>query len=520
MMKYDLLVLFFSAIVVFANANDQIQEPDINSSVVANTNETILASLFAPPASEFAATTTSTNDVLSSESDATTTSSVSSSAASVLPVGLQAGATTESLKWSTDNVDYNQEMVHASNVTTPEAMNGKPAMVWLVENSQDSFNDPPGLNRTLLRRRLGYSNWTPCTCSSQCNNGCCSGKYSGGVLKCTPLTGGYRSDICVGSSGVGSSSTLPPPTPRPSLRPPKPTPRPSPRPPKPSPRPSLRPPTPPPTTREPDRVTTWACYQEDRRRYVSSVRVFAGHQPADGQRACNQSGRGCRGSRCSAVQVTKSHWNCYRLDDLKFLGQVTLTTGDLHWVQEGVDNCNREFSECGGNCLVTGAAHWDDDSNDWSCNAYKVSDGCSEGDQAARDALRYACDQHDYCYYGPIKNDFWDTYRHCTNLFYAEVRTKHWGLTDNIHTSGWFWKEGMVADPVWNGNPVLGPGFGNSFQDRQLASDWECFLGKSKPQGYDLAPCKAGGGCLAGTSCYDCCDGDSGNQCNKPWWEP
>ena len=50
-------------------------------------------------------------------------------------------------------------------------------------------------------RRLGLTDWTPCSASYQCNNGCCSGTYSGGVLKCTPLNGGYRSDICVGGGG-------------------------------------------------------------------------------------------------------------------------------------------------------------------------------------------------------------------------------------------------------------------------------------------------------------------------------
>ncbi len=30
---------------------------------------------------------------------------------------------------------------------------------------------------------------------------------------------------------------------------------------------------------------------------------------------------------------------------------------------------------------------------------------------------------------------------------------------------------------------------------------------------------QSGGGCAAGTSCYNCCDGDSVSQCNKPWWE-
>ncbi len=57
-----------------------------------------------------------------------------------------------------------------------------------------------------LRRHLNelsFSDWTQCTSSSQCTSGCCSGTYSAGVLKCTPLTGGYRLDICVGSERSG-----------------------------------------------------------------------------------------------------------------------------------------------------------------------------------------------------------------------------------------------------------------------------------------------------------------------------
>ena len=29
--------------------------------------------------------------------------------------------------------------------------------------------------------------WVQCSSNSQCRNGCCSGQYSGGMLKCTPL---------------------------------------------------------------------------------------------------------------------------------------------------------------------------------------------------------------------------------------------------------------------------------------------------------------------------------------------
>ena len=40
--------------------------------------------------------------------------------------------------------------------------------------------------------------WEPCKSSNQCQTGCCSGKFSEDVLKCTPLDVGYSADICVG----------------------------------------------------------------------------------------------------------------------------------------------------------------------------------------------------------------------------------------------------------------------------------------------------------------------------------
>jgi hypothetical protein len=43
------------------------------------------------------------------------------------------------------------------------------------------------------------NDWEQCSNSNQCKNQCCSGTYSGGVFKCTPLSGGYRSDLCSGS---------------------------------------------------------------------------------------------------------------------------------------------------------------------------------------------------------------------------------------------------------------------------------------------------------------------------------
>jgi len=42
--------------------------------------------------------------------------------------------------------------------------------------------------------------WAVCSTSSQCNNNCCTSKYSGGILKCTPLGSGFNpaANGCVG----------------------------------------------------------------------------------------------------------------------------------------------------------------------------------------------------------------------------------------------------------------------------------------------------------------------------------
>jgi mannan endo-1,4-beta-mannosidase len=55
--------------------------------------------------------------------------------------------------------------------------------------------------------------WAQCSSNSQCRNGCCSGMYSGGVLKCTPLSGGFNPNICM--AGSGPTPAPPPPTPTP-----------------------------------------------------------------------------------------------------------------------------------------------------------------------------------------------------------------------------------------------------------------------------------------------------------------
>jgi hypothetical protein len=42
--------------------------------------------------------------------------------------------------------------------------------------------------------------WQLCSTSTECQNQCCSSKYSDGVLKCTPVGGFKTSEGCVGSS--------------------------------------------------------------------------------------------------------------------------------------------------------------------------------------------------------------------------------------------------------------------------------------------------------------------------------
>lgn len=66
-----------------------------------------------------------------------------------------------------------------------------------------------------LRRTQALGEWDFCTASSQCTNGCCSSKFSDdGKLKCTPLDGGFQSDICVRSTGTtgGGGTNAPAPT--------------------------------------------------------------------------------------------------------------------------------------------------------------------------------------------------------------------------------------------------------------------------------------------------------------------
>ena len=148
--------------------------------------------------------------------------------------------------------------------------------------------------------------------------------------------------------------------------------------------------------------------------------------------------------------------------------------------------------------------------NNWCCSAYRTADGCSGGLSHERDNLRWRAINMIIAMMAPSKSSFSDTYRHCLNLFKDEAqRTSHWFYHDIAN----FWHFGMAMDPFWNNGAVMGPGYGDA------AFDWECNMGKSKPAGYNLAPCRGSGSCLAGTSCYNRCTGDNGGQCNQPWWE-
>eukprot|EP00577_Skeletonema_sp_RCC1716_P026256 CAMPEP_0113415798 /NCGR_PEP_ID=MMETSP0013_2-20120614/24771_1 /TAXON_ID=2843 ORGANISM="Skeletonema costatum, Strain 1716" /NCGR_SAMPLE_ID=MMETSP0013_2 /ASSEMBLY_ACC=CAM_ASM_000158 /LENGTH=157 /DNA_ID=CAMNT_0000302803 /DNA_START=1 /DNA_END=474 /DNA_ORIENTATION=+ /assembly_acc=CAM_ASM_000158 len=62
----------------------------------------------------------------------------------------------------------------------------------------DSSCTNNGSTSTTSTSKLGE--WQQCSNSKQCNNQCCSGKYSDGVLNCTPVGGFKPSEGCVGSA--------------------------------------------------------------------------------------------------------------------------------------------------------------------------------------------------------------------------------------------------------------------------------------------------------------------------------
>jgi hypothetical protein len=86
--------------------------------------------------------------------------------------------------------------------------------------------------------------WEQCSSNSQCMNGCCSGMYSNGVLKCTPLSGGFNPNICM------AGPTPPSPTPPTTTATNKPTSKPTTR------KPTSRKPTTRRPTRKPTQIPT------------------------------------------------------------------------------------------------------------------------------------------------------------------------------------------------------------------------------------------------------------------------
>jgi hypothetical protein len=46
--------------------------------------------------------------------------------------------------------------------------------------------------------------WEHCLLNTECISRCCSGTYSGGALKCTPLSGGFNPSICTAGNSPGN----------------------------------------------------------------------------------------------------------------------------------------------------------------------------------------------------------------------------------------------------------------------------------------------------------------------------
>jgi hypothetical protein len=58
--------------------------------------------------------------------------------------------------------------------------------------------DTSAFFQNTVPQKLG--DWNVCTNSNQCINQCCSGKYSQGVIKCTPVGGFKPWEGCTGSA--------------------------------------------------------------------------------------------------------------------------------------------------------------------------------------------------------------------------------------------------------------------------------------------------------------------------------
>lgn len=87
-------------------------------------------------------------------------------------------------------------------------MAGVEEWLGLALDAAGTVTGVAGLSKSSASLAGSFSDWSMCSQSQECTNGCCSGEYSDGVLKCTPLDNGYDPNICVGGQrylrGVGS----------------------------------------------------------------------------------------------------------------------------------------------------------------------------------------------------------------------------------------------------------------------------------------------------------------------------
>lgn len=255
-------------------------------------------------------------------------------------------------------------------------------------------------------------------------------------------------------------------------------------------------------------VTTWVCANKSNDSREGVARIWWGHNEGDALWACDNWVGACSGGRCKVYLVTKSEWNCYRKSDNRFIDRVQIWWG--HNVGDGTWACNSWLSACGngGGCMVTGGA-WDD------CNTWRTTDGCSAGLEPCRSALKQACDQHDYCYNGPVSEGFQQGYRACNYLFIN--RAKEVGVCVG-DAQAWF--NGMMLDSLNTLGSISGGGLGDAYQNQQLDTEKRCYLGRSVPYNGYTTPCWGTNTRCFATACVNCCNGYrwvwewAGDHCN------
>ncbi|GAX16390.1 hypothetical protein FisN_10Hu379 [Fistulifera solaris] len=114
------------------------------------------------------------------------------------------------------------------------------------------------------------ADWEPCTTSSDCASAtsCCTGSYSGGVLKCSPLEAGFdpAANGCVDGAGANGSEQVESPY---------------------------------------IASTRWNCYQEDPIVFRGSVDIWWGHETVDGSWACDEWIADCKANGgCRAIKYS------------------------------------------------------------------------------------------------------------------------------------------------------------------------------------------------------------------------